>query len=117
MEEKYIVAIVAGGLFLLLFFVFLIVMAHRRNVEKQLQARLDEVYSDKNLVKMEYDFAVYDEETSKMITETRAVSEKQVTIYDVLTDGKLTPPEEVFGKIESEGMEEITGNYKPDNNV
>ncbi len=114
MELKYIVAIAAGGLFLLLFLINLLVAAHRRKVERQLQDHLDEVYSDKNLAKMEYDSAVYDEETAKMIAKHRQEDEKQVTIYDVLTDGKLTPPEEVFGKIENEGMEEITGNYKPE---
>ncbi len=113
MEPKYIVAITAGGIFLILFLVFIILAAHRQKVEKRLQERLDKEYSNENLAKMEYDFANYDDETVKMLSADSEKSETQVTIYDVLSE-ELAQPEEVFGKIESEGMEEITGNYKPE---
>lgn len=112
MDPKYIVAIVAGGVFLVLFIVFIIVSAYRRKIEARLQARIAKEYSDENLAKMEYDFAVYDEETVKLLSGAAEIPVTQVSIYDVLSED-LAQPEEVFGKIESEGMEEITGNYKP----
>ena len=113
MDPKYIVAIVTGGIFLILFIVFIIIFAHKRKTEARLQARLEQEYSDENLAKMEYDFAVYDEETAKILSGAVEKPVTQVSIYDVLSED-LAQPEEVFGKIESEGMEEITGNYKPD---
>lgn len=61
MEPELIVAIVAGGLFLILFLIFLIVSAHRRKLNARLKEHLEEVYSDENLVKMEYDFAECDD--------------------------------------------------------
>lgn len=110
METQYIIAIVAGGLFLLSLFIYSILNAKRRKHEYRLRTRLDEAYSDENLVKMEYDFAVYDEETERLLESGKGGMEKQMTLDDVLPEGKS----EVFAKIDTEGMEEITGNYNPD---
>ncbi len=113
MEPIYIVAICAGGVFFAVFLLFVIITSRRSKREEMLQNHLDEVYADKNIAKMEYDFAVYDEETSRMLSQN-AEDEQQVTIYDVLKDGATGDADGLFGKIDSEGMEEITGNYKPE---
>lgn len=113
MEPEYIVAISVGGLYLLIFFIYIIVACKKQKREKALNSRLAAAYSDEELVKMEYDFAVYDEETSRMLSGGKPAGERQVTIDDVLS-GSEPDDAAVFGKIETEGMEEITGNYKPD---
>ncbi|MDE6613436.1 MAG: hypothetical protein K2K28_02660, partial [Clostridia bacterium] len=105
---------VTGGVFLILLFSFFIVYTVRRSNYKKFQKQLDEVYLGGNLAKMEYDFAGYDEETEKILARLNTDTEKQVTIDDVLSDNKASVPEEVFAKIDSEGLEEITGKYKPE---
>lgn len=114
MDPQYIVAIVAGSVFLILLFSFVIVYAVRCSNAKKLRQKLDSVYLDSNLAKMEYDFAVYDEETAKMLENMSAAPVEQVTIDELLGENRLASAEDVFGKIDSEGMEEITGNYKPE---
>ncbi len=113
MDPKYIVAIILAGLFFVLLFSFLIVYIVRLKKAKEFQAVLDKVYLDSNLAKMEYDFAVYDDETAEFLSKMNSGDEKQVTIDDVLNDGKSANYEDVFAKIDSEGLEEITGNYNP----
>ena len=61
MEPKYIVAIVAVGLFSILFLIFFMLLAYRRRMEARLQAYIHEVYSDKNLIKVDYDSAANEE--------------------------------------------------------
>lgn len=107
MDYKYIFVIVAAGLFLVLFLVFIALEVRRRRNRAALQLRIDEAYSDGNIVRMEYDFAAYDDEPSPHTSS----GDRQVTIYDVLSDGK---GQFDFAKIEQEGLEEITGNYRPE---
>lgn len=114
MDSQYIVAIVAGSVFLILFVSFLIAYAVRCSNARKFRRKLDSVFLDGNLAKMEYDFAVYDEETAKLLANMSVAPVEQVTIDELLSDGKPVPAEEVFAKIDSEGMEEITGNYKPE---
>ena len=114
MNPEYIIAIVTGGVFLILLLSFVIVYGVRRSNHKKFQKQLDEAYLGGNLAKMEYDFAAYDEETEKILERLSAGAEKQVTIDDVLSDNKSALPEDVFAKIDTEGLEEITGNYKPE---
>ena len=61
MDPKYIFAIVALSLFFVLFIIFFAMLARKRRMEARLQAWLYEVYSDKNLIKMDYDSADEDE--------------------------------------------------------
>ncbi|MDE7453621.1 MAG: hypothetical protein K2N22_04355 [Clostridia bacterium] len=108
MEPQYIVAIIAGSIFLVLILVYIILKIIRDKRALKERARISEVYSDENLAKMDYDFAVYDEELSELLGEG-AKREGHTTIDEELD----TPLEEVFAKVDSEGMEEITGNYQP----
>lgn len=114
METKYIVTIVVCRTFVLLCLVYLIYALYLRKVRIRKQEEITKNYTDKNLAQMQYDFAVYDKETERMLERGSEMPEEQVTIYDVLSDNKADRKEEVFGKIEEEGIEEITGNYKPE---
>jgi len=71
------------------------------------QEDIEKMYSDKNLVKMDYDFMEYDEETLKLLTEKNGYA-SQITIDDLITRSPADA-----GKTEPEGLEEITGSYKP----
>ena len=83
---------------------------------------LRRVYADKNLAKMEYDVAVYDEETRKILDsgEGRHVSAevqpaKNADKKSVEADGEEEDQSEAkFAKVDSEGMEEITGTFDGD---
>ena len=108
MEPKYIVAIVAVGLFSILFLIFFMLLAYRRRMEARLQAYIHEVYSDKNLIKVDYDSAA-NEEVPKNY-DLFGATDGQSARKEEETQQKL---EEVFGKMEIEGIEEITGNYQP----
>ncbi len=108
MEPQYIVAIISGSIFLILILIYIILKVIKNKRELKEKARLSEIYNDEDLAKMDYDFAVYDEESSELLGEG-AKREMHTTIDEELD----TPLEEVFAKIESEGMEEITGNYQP----
>ena len=114
METKYIVTIVVCGTFVLLCLVYLIYALYLRKLRIRKKEEITKNYTDKNLAQMQYDFAVYDKETERMLERGSEMPEEQVTIYDVLSANKAYRKEEVFGKIEEEGIEEITGNYKPE---
>ncbi len=115
MDTVYIIMIVAGGVFLLLLLIYVLYAIELNKIRKKLKNSLIRAYSDKNLAKMEYDIAVYDEETNRRLNGT-ANTESQMTIEEVIA--KRTPSEEEqeneakFEKIGAEGVEEITGNYK-----
>lgn len=113
MEPKYIFAIVALSLFLVLFIIFFAMLAHKRKMEAKLQAWLYEVYSDKNLVKMDYDMSEEDEPIQP-VRNSAALPESETK--EESGDGNEEVQlkiDEFYDKIEIEGIEEITGNYKP----
>ena len=112
MEPKYIVAIVALGVFLILFLVFFVLLARRRKTEAKLQAWLQEVYSDKNLIKLDYEDVAGDE-----IAQTADRTVRQAGDIDYVTrdeSEEVQSSEDAYAKIEAEGIEEITGNYNPE---
>ena len=104
MNAQYIVSIAAGGVFTFLFLIWLGVFIYSKVREMQLNKKIFQMYSDENLAKMEYDFASYDDETARIVAAPH--TEGQMTIDDVLFDATANAPDE--------GLEEITGNYKPD---
>ncbi|MDE6442261.1 MAG: hypothetical protein K2L12_05880 [Clostridia bacterium] len=110
MEPKYIVAIAAIGLFSILFLIFFMLLAYRRRVEANLQAYIHEVYSDKNLIKIDYDSAA-NEEVPKNCDLFAAFEGSQAKKKE--EEETQLKIEEVFSKMEIEGIEEITGNYQP----
>ncbi|MCI8734566.1 MAG: hypothetical protein HFE40_03320 [Clostridia bacterium] len=113
MDAKYIVVIACGSLFLLLFLVYIILSVRRKKREAQNKQRLEQMYSDKNLVKMEYDFVVYDEETEKLVA-SKTQEDGQMSISDIDPTAMPVSDNAVFQKVDTEGLEEIVGNYKPE---
>ena len=119
MDVLYIVSIIIGGLFVLLFFSFLIAYARNEAKEKSRMAAIEKMYQSDDLLKMEYDNAVYDDETAALLF-GGANFERQVTIDEVLTEKRASVSaqsveDSVFVKLDAEGIEEITGNYEPEN--
>ena len=62
------------------------------------------MYNDPDLAKMEYDFASYDDRVERLISASNA--DGQLTIDDVMLEAPAAAPDE--------GLDEITGNYKPE---
>ncbi len=100
MEIKYIIAIVAGGIFAALTIVSLAVWFYNRHKAAVLRQKIIDMYNDPALGKMEYDFASYDEETNRILNASGG-------------DGQITIDDIIENSAENEGLEEITGNYKP----
>ena len=114
MQLEHIIMIVIGALFIALFIVFLILYFRRKKSEEERKIEMENMFSDKNLAKMDYDCAVYDEETEKLLAK-RKQREGQITIDDVIDNRVEENIEEpVFQTVAKEGMEEIKGNYKPE---
>ena len=113
MEPKYIIAIAAVGLFLVLFIIFFILLARKRKAEVRLLAWLQDYYSDKNLIKK----ADYETNGGDDIAVSADRSVRQFDDYSEPKgeedDEVQLKIEEAFSKIETEGIEEITGYYNP----
>lgn len=103
MELEYIIAIVAGGIFVILLIVSLIVLLYDKNKEFERFLRIKKMYLERNPNSVEYDLTPYDEETARIISSARV--EGQLSIDDVLADPR--------NFTEDDGIEEITGNYNP----
>ena len=115
MEPVYIVMICSAALFALLLLAYFMRADVQRKLAERKEEELEKAYSDENLKKMEYDVAVYDEETRKKL---RPAADSQVTMDEVLTEDKAkeqpSAKEILFGKVDGEGMEEIKGDFKGD---
>lgn len=107
MELWHILAIALGSLFVIIFIAFIIVYARNKSREEERNIQLAKMYADPNLAKMEYDCAVCDEETEQLLT--RALGRSSQSASDDEDDQQLS----FLGLAETEGIEEITGNYKP----
>lgn len=117
MKPEYILLICAGGVFLSLLLVYLLVALERSKSEKKNKQNLHKTYMEENLRKMEYDVAYYDKKSFKF--NYNRDTERQVTIDDLLVensdDAIKTSDAAVFTQIEDEGVEEIVGTFKPEN--
>ena len=111
MEPKYIFAIASVGLFAFLFLIFFVLLARRRKMEAKLQAYLYKVYSDKDLIKSDYDFSGEETPQSFIVREARTADSE--IFEEEQDDIQQLKMEDIYGKIEIEGIEEITGNYNP----
>lgn len=115
MKPEYIVTIVACSLFLILFLIFIVVHFRRKKRNEELMRGIESAYADKNLVKMDYDCAVYDAETERLIAAKQQAG-GQMTIDELMDGGEVSAvvDETVFKTVDTDGLEEITGNYEPD---
>ena len=115
MEACYIVMICSAVVFAVLVGLFIIMTVKRRRKEEEAKSVLENAYADKNLAKMEYDIAFYDDETYRLMR-----GNSQVTMDEIISDNASEagadkqPSAEgaIFAKIDSEGVEEITGRFK-----
>ena len=117
MESVYILMICAAGVFFILVLAYIVYAREKAKTDRLNAQALDEAYSDKNLTKMEYDFAFYDDETYNLLYGKQP---GQVTIDEVLgrnnrdasAEASAQKVEEtLFAKIDAEGVEEITGKF------
>lgn len=114
MKPEYILLICAGGVFVLLLFIYLIYAIEKAKAEHRNKANIARSYLPENLSKMEYDVAFYDKNVFHYGYNSEA--ERQVTIDDILVDdtdniAHMTE-EAVFTQVEDKGVEQIKGNFK-----
>ena len=112
MELWLILSTVIGGIYVILLTAYLVVFIRTKKKEAQLRIELAKMYADPNLSRIDYDFCVYDEETEKLINKIQANDSQPFAAAsneNSSSDDQLT----IFGAAEADGLEEITGNYKP----
>lgn len=113
MELIYILSIIAGSLFAIMLIIFLCMYVNDSRKFNAKQNELRQMYADKNTPKLDYDFAVYDEEVQRKLQNSE-IEDGQITIDDVMRADNTVTDETVFASVEVEDVEEITGNYQPD---
>lgn len=116
MEPIYIVFVAAGGVFVILFFAFVLVNIETWRRGSETKKNIFKAYSDKNLAKMEYDFAFYDGDLYSR--ESHSDLAQQVTIDDVFS-GEAESMEEAnelsrFNPIEDVRDNVLVGHYNPE---
>ena len=113
MEPVYIVMICSACVFAALLLIYFLYSDKAKKETARKQEELERAYSDKNLAKMEYDIAFYDDE----LPVPRVPGEdKQVTIDDVIgaDEEPLSAGESAIFTKADDGMEEISGHYEPE---
>jgi hypothetical protein len=116
MDGQYILLICAGGVFILIFLLFIVTAIKTAKLNKANDNAIKQSYVGDNLRRMDYDLALYDGEEHNTPTKI-TTADSQLTIDEVLAEKEKTTEEEkpsddaLFTKIGNEGMEEITGNF------
>jgi hypothetical protein len=116
MDGEDILLICAGGVFVLLFLAFIITALRASKIKKESDEAIKRSYMGDNLRKMEYDLAMYDEDKHRPAKN----GDSQMTIEEVLANQAKNPEADssagsddaLFKKVENEGVEEITGDFK-----
>lgn len=116
MEPLYILFVSAGGVFFVLLFAYTFFGIKSRWYKSKTKRDISKAYNDKNLSKMEYDFAFYNGDLYSRDNHDKLA--KQVTIDDVLS-GEAESSEEVdelsrFNPIEEVKENVVVGNYDPE---
>lgn len=103
MAVEHIIALSLLGVFagLLLIFLIIYICTLHRNAKQMNE--INKMYNDKNLIKMDYDYTLYDED-----------GEPAENVVSDDSDGVEEDTDVIFGRVDTEGIEEITGNYKPE---
>lgn len=109
MDWKYIFAIVIFGVFFVLIFVSFVILEHARLKERKLRAWISEQYASEDVKK--YDYDAQDEDDLIPEENTTAISDN---VSETVEDVKEEHFDDSYGKIDFEGIEEITGNYNGD---
>ena len=112
MAGKYIFALIILGVFFLLMFVSFAVLEYERIKEQKLQAWINEQYNNKKVKKYDYDA---DDDEPIPVREAAVADEAEETGDAPVAEAPVGKPiAEAYGKIDIEGIEEITGNYNGD---
>ena len=112
MDGKYIFAIVILGLFFLLILVSFAFLEYARVKNKKLQAWINERRENSETCGSDYDnFA---EEDMPAVQAVQDASLNDIESAEENDGEVLQNIEDSFGKIDLEGIEEITGNYSED---
>lgn len=103
MEPVFIVLISAGVVFAFLVLIYVLYANEKMKIDRRKQQELDNAYADVNLAKMDYN------DSGVVETEKRNAADQtgQVTFDDIIKQDPLKSE-----KSGSEGVEEITGNFK-----
>ncbi len=118
MGTKEIMLICAGGLFLALFIAYIVFAVRRNARRKEEKIHLGSAYSDGEIAKMEYDIAFYD--VDMFDVSAKEIAHHQMSIDDIETmpdrqdDEKNAAQDAILTRVDDEGVEEITGNYRPE---
>jgi len=116
MEPLYVLFVSAGGVFLFFLFAYILVRIETAKKNMETKRRIFKSYSDKNLAKMEYDFAFYNGDLYSRDSVDDLV--KQVTIDDVLSGEADSRQEEDelsrFNPIEEVKENVVVGHYNPE---
>lgn len=112
MKPEYILLICAGGVFVLLLFIYLLYAIEKAKLEKRNKEAIYKSYTPEQLRKMEYDVSFYDKNVFHL---NNNLTDRQVTIDDILTEesddtAKLSE-DAVFAQVEEGGVEEIKGKF------
>ena len=108
MEAKYIFALIVLGVFFLLIFISFAFLERGRIKDEKLQAWIREQYNKK--ITKQYD---YDSEGEEEFSVQDAVIPENAddTVEEEVAEVHIDDP---YGKIDIEGIEEITGTYNGD---
>lgn len=110
MNGKYIFAIVVLAVFFVLIFISFAILEYGRIRRDKLQSWIDDQYNSKDVHK--YDYDAEDEEDLIPVRKMESLVEDVKKASEKVTDD--TPADDTYGKIDVEGIEEITGNYNGD---
>ncbi len=111
MDGRYIFAIVILGLFFLLILVSFAFLEYARIKNNKRQAWIDE-YHKNNDANTDYDnFA---EDDISVVQAVQDTADEESDADEESGEEALQNIEDAFGKIDLEGIEEITGNYTED---
>ena len=118
MGTKEILLICAGALFFALFIIYIVVSVRRSARRKEEKIMLSSAYTNGNVAKMEYDIAFYDVDMGDGAA--KETPHHQMSIDDIQSTDRKTEDGEkaedaILTRVDDEGVEEITGNYKPEN--
>lgn len=115
MGTQEIMLICAGGLFLTLFIIYIVIAVRRGSKLKREKLRLTSAYTEGDIAKMEYDIAFYDVDMFDM--SKKETPEHQMSIEDIENASVSSDDSKkaaILTRVDDEGVEEITGNYKPE---
>lgn len=110
MEPKYVISIVIVGIFSILFFIYFILLIHKRRDEAKQRRFIFEMYEKNNQEKFNYD--AVDENAPPIVEGRASAAETLAATKDEDDHAVQIHVDELFGKVDKDGIEEITGSYK-----